>query len=89
MGLPAEIADTLSQKALIKADSATQPLFVLDKGYLLALVETPRPEPLPQKNRPVPARDTGAPLRVLEEEPAQPASDAEGFLQYSRADSTA
>ena len=82
MGLPTETADTLAQKAVIKADSSSPPLFVLDKDYLLALVETPRPEPLPQKNRPIPARDKGAPLKVLEEEPAQPASDAEGFLQY-------
>ncbi len=82
MGLSAETADTLSQKAVLKADSSTQPLLVLDKGYLLTLVETPRPEPLPQKNRPIPARDKGAPLKVFEDEPAQPASDAEGFLQY-------
>ena len=82
MGLPAETADTLSHKAVIKADSSPQPLFVLDKGYLLTFVETPRPEPLPQKNRPILARDKGAPLKVLEDEPAQPASNAEGFLQY-------
>lgn len=82
MGLPAETADTLSHKAVIKADSSPQPVFVLDKGYLLTFVETPRPEPLPQKNRPIPARDKGAPLKVLEDEPAQPASNAEGFLQY-------
>ena len=81
-GLSAEISETIAQKAVIKADSSNPPLFVLDKDYLLALVETPRPEPLPQKNRPIPARDKGAPLKVLEEEPAQPASDAEGFLQY-------
>jgi DNA polymerase II small subunit len=82
MGLPAETADTLSKKAVLKADSSSTPLFVLDKGYLLVLVETPRPEPLPQKNRPIPARDKGMSLKVLEEELAQPASDAEGFLQY-------
>jgi len=82
MGIPAETADTLSQKAILKADSSSLPLFVLDKGYLLSLVETPRPEPLPQKNRPIAARDKGASLKVLDEEPAQPASDAEGFLQY-------
>ncbi len=45
-------------------------------------METPRPEPLPQRNRPIPARDKGASLKILEEELAQPASDAEGFLQY-------
>jgi DNA polymerase II small subunit len=81
-GLSAEISETIAQKAVLKADSSNPPLFVLDKDYLLALVETPRPEPLPQKNRSIPARDKGAPLKVLEEEPAQPASDAEGFLQY-------
>jgi DNA polymerase II small subunit len=82
MGIPAETADTLSQKAVLKADSSSLPLFVLDKGYLLSLVETSRPEPLPQKNRPIAARDKGASLKVLDEEPAQPASGAEGFLQY-------
>jgi DNA polymerase II small subunit len=82
IGLPAETSDTIAQKAIIKADAANPPLFLLDKPYLLALVETPRPEPLPQKNRQIPARDKGAPLKVLDEEPAQPASDAEGFLQY-------
>jgi len=80
--LPAETSDTIAQKAIIRADSAPQPLLVLNKDYLLTLVETPRPEPIPQKNRPIPARDKGAPLKVLEEEPAQPASDVEGFLQY-------
>ena len=81
-GLSAEIAETITQKAIIKADSASPPLFVLDKDFLLALVETPRPEPLPIKNRPIPARDKGAPLKVLDEEPAEPASNAEGFLNY-------
>ena len=80
--LSTEIAETLAQKAIIKADSASTPLFVLNKDFLLALVETPRPEPLPTKNRLVPARDKGAPLKVLEEEPAEPASDAQGFLNY-------
>ena len=81
-GLPAETSDNIVLKAVLKAGSSPQPPFVLDKGFLLALVETPRPEPLPQKNRPLPARDKGVALKVLEEEPAQPASDAEGFLQY-------
>jgi DNA polymerase II small subunit len=81
-GLSAEISETISKKAVIKADTSTPPLFVLDKDFLIALVETPRPEPLPQKNRPIPARDKGASLKILEEELAQPASDAEGFLQY-------
>ena len=81
-GLPAETSDNIVLKAVLKADSSPPPLFVLDKGFLLALVETPRPELLPQKNRPLPARDEGVALKVLEEEPAQPASDAEGFLQY-------
>jgi DNA polymerase II small subunit len=80
--LPTEASDNIALKAVLKADSTSQPLFVLDKGYLLTLVETPRPEPLPLKNRPIPARDRGTPLKVLEEELAQPASDAEGFLQY-------
>ncbi len=81
-GLPAETSDNIVLKAVLKAGSSPQPPFVLDKGFLLALVETPRPEPLPQKNRPLTARDKGVALKVLEEEPAQPASDAEGFLQY-------
>src|SRR4030042_6116630 len=80
--LPPETSDNLALKAVLKADSTSQPLFVLDKRYLLTLVETPRPEPLPSKSRPIPARDKGTPIKVLEEEPAQPASDAEGFLQY-------
>ncbi|MCX6655240.1 MAG: hypothetical protein NTY03_08975, partial [Candidatus Bathyarchaeota archaeon] len=80
--LPTETSDNIALKAVLKADSTSQPLFVLDKGYLLTLVETPRLEPLPIKNRPIPARDRGTPLKVLEEEPAQPASNAEGFLQY-------
>ena len=81
-GLPAETSDNIVLKAVLKAGSSPQPPFVLDKGFLLALVETPGSEPLPQKNRPLPARDKGVALKVLEEEPAQPASDAEGFLQY-------
>jgi DNA polymerase II small subunit len=80
--LSAETSDTLSQKAVLKADYASPPLFILDKGYLLTLVETPRPEPIPQKNRSIPARDKGIPLKVLDDEPAQPASDAQGFLEY-------
>ncbi len=81
-GLSAEAAETIARKAVIKADSSSAPLLVLDKGILLSLVETPRPEPLSTKNPPIPARDKGAPLKVFDEEPAQPASDAEGFLQY-------
>ena len=80
--LPTETSDIIALKAVLKADSTSQPLLVLDKSYLLTLVETTRPEPLPSKSRPIPARDRGTPLKVLEEEPAQPASDAEGFLQY-------
>jgi DNA polymerase II small subunit len=80
--LPTETSDSIALKAVLKADSTSQPLFVLDKDYLLTLVETPRPEPLLIKSRPIPARDRGIPLNVLEEEPAQPASNAEGFLQY-------
>jgi len=81
-GISAETAETITQKAIIKADSASPPLFVIDKSFLLALVETNRPEPLPIKNRSIPARDKGTPLKVLDEEPAEPASNAEGFLNY-------
>ncbi len=81
-GLSAETAEAIVQKAVIKADASTSPLLVLDKDYLLALVETSRPEPLPSKNRPIPAKEKGVPLKVFEEEPAEPASDAEGFMNY-------
>ena len=77
-----EIADTLAQKAILKADASLQPLLVLDKEYLIYLVETSKPPPLPQKIRSIPAKDLGAHIKVFEEEPAQRASDAEGFLSY-------
>jgi DNA polymerase II small subunit len=82
IGLSNETSDTLAQKAILRAESNPELLIIFDKGYLLSIVETSHPEPLPQSNQLLPARDKGAPLKVLEDESAQPASNAEGFLQY-------
>jgi len=82
MGLPVDTSDTIIQKAILKAENTLQSILVLDKGYLLSLVETSKPELIPQKIRNIPAKYRGVPLKILDEEPAQPASDAEGFIHY-------
>lgn len=82
MGLNAEIADTLIQRAITKADSIGEMLLALDKEFLISLVEIAKPEVIHAKIRSIPARDILAPLIVHEEELTEPATGSDGFIRY-------
>jgi len=84
MGLSDDIADALIQKAIVRAELQEEQLLVFDKNYLLKIVETPRVDLIPDNIRSIHARDTDLPMRVYEEEIAEPATDAKGFIEYFR-----
>ena len=81
--LPYDEAEALIEKAIIKANIGAEARFVLDEGFLTSLMQEPSKQTVaPARAKHPPAADIKPQLKLLQEEVAQPAGDAEGFLEY-------
>ena len=82
-GLSQDEAEALIEKAIIKANIDLEARFILDERLLTSLMREPtRQTVAPARTiRPL-AADMAPKLKLLQEEVAQPAGDAEGFIEY-------
>ncbi|MCJ7574257.1 hypothetical protein MUO93_08350, partial [Candidatus Bathyarchaeota archaeon] len=81
--LPYNEAEALIEKAIIKANIGAEARFVLDEGFLTSLMQEPSKQTVATaRTKHPPAADIKPQLKLLQEEVAQPAGNAEGFLEY-------